>query len=382
MLAEKLNNTPRNKMAQTVYDVVHLKNEYAQTIMNRNQIINKDFVDAVIAQGIMSYSGRTPQPAIDEAGNFCSTDLDLLSFLVPLAARRAVIEIPEYHKRRQVVKRVGERKVGTNQFGPLISLVSNKDVFSFSVKIHDKTKVIKDYETGQEDIGAFRNYMLVDYDGHWYENWDRIVWDPNAEENFFLLRNQLWNENSVRFKYYVHPNRWQSIYGAPYLLNKMLIERLNDEAAFYKAEMQRLMASGIKFPKGERKATPSTIISGPTEEVSVTAMNISLSIPEFTGSYTPVANTQEGLVQAYRWQKKLTYSLRPTVQFLVRADEAAFLLFGNANPNPRVAHWMGDYKWLPYIGNAHNVNSQKMFLSQDMSLTCNIKTKTEKVSAL
>lgn len=382
MIGLKFKGRPAINFAKTVHEIAHLKNEYAQTIMNRTKMIDEDFIGAIIAQGIMGYEGRTPSPALDEDGNFQCTDLDLLSFLTPIAARGAVIEIPKYRNRRKVVKKAGERKIGSNQFGPITSLVSNKDVFSFSVKIHDKTIISKDLETGKENIGEFRNYMLVDCDGHWYDGWNKIVWDPSAKENEFLTNNKLWTGNSVYFQYYVHPNRWQSIYGAPHILKKMLLERLNDEAKFYRAEMKRLNDLGINLPKGAKKASKPIISEGKTEAIKVKTMEMEIAIPAFTGKYEKVSNDQDGLLKAYKRQKLLTYTFKPAVQFVTRANEAAFMKYGfDESGQPRIAHWMKDRSWNAWKKTSRSKEVQKMTLSNDMAITFRFKEKTEHISA-
>jgi len=382
MNALEMKGLPEISIAKTVTEVATLKNEYAQDFMDRSRPLDEKQIAAVINQGTMSYAGRNPSPALDENGDFQCTDLDLLSFLTPIAARRAVIEIPHYRNRRQIIKRQGERKIGTNQFGPITSLVSNKDVFSFSVKLHDKTIVTKDGESGQESVGAFRNYMIVDCDGHWYDGWDKIVWDPNAEENAFLTEKKLWTGNSVHFQYYVHPNRWQSVFGAPYLLKKMLLARIDDEASFYRQEMKRLAAAGIELPAGEKLEYKPAIFEGQTKAIEVKTMEMLLAMPEFSGSYEPVPSTAEGLLKAYRRQKLLTYTWKPAVQFTARADEAAFMRYGrDASDNGRIAHWIKNAQWNQWRRNSRSALYNQLILSDDMALLYRTKTKTEHISS-
>jgi hypothetical protein len=382
MIGLKFRGLPEINIATTVHEVATLKNEYAQDFMDRTRSLDEKQIAAVINQGTMGYAGRNPSPALDADGNFQCTDLDLLSFLTPIAARGAVIEIPQYRNRRQIIRRAGERKIGTNQFGPITSLVSNKDVFSFSVKIHDKTIIAKSLETDTESVGAFRNYMIVDCDGHWYDGWDRIVWDPNAEENAFLKEKKLWTGNSVRFQYYVHPNRWQSVFGAPYLLKKMLLARIDDEAGFYRREMKRLAAAGIELPAGEKLEYKPVVSEGAARSLEVKTMEMALAIPEFTGEYEPVPLTAEGMVKAYRHQKLLTYTWKPAVQFTARADEAAFMRYGlDADDNGRIARWIKDAAWTPWRKNNRSALYNQLVLSDDMALLYRIKTKTEQVSS-
>lgn len=373
MIGLKFRGRPPIHFAQSVKDVIALKDEYSHAIMDRNYPITEEFVGAVMAQSVMSWKGRNPASALDESGNFQGTDLDLLSFLVPVVDRGAVIEIPRYRNRRQVVVREGERKIGSSQFGRLTGLISHRDVHSFSVRIYDNTIVAQDSETGKEEIGAHRNYMIVDCDGHWYHGWDRICWNPSAEENRFLAEKGLWTGNTVYFHYYVYPSRWQSVFSAQHLINKMLVARLDDEAAFYRQEMKRLEALGYTLPEGEQPI----VYKGKTRPIQVQALKMELDLPEFSGTYAIPPENQEGLVAAYRLQKYLTYTLKPLVQFGVRADEAAYFQFGNG----RVANWMRGRTWRPgYKLPGGRTEWNLMTLSSDVALRCRIKTVTQRVS--
>lgn len=374
-------NQPAIHFAKTVRDVVSLKNEYAQIIMDRSRPITEGFVSALIAQGVMSYSGRNPRPALDLDGNFQTTDLDLLSFLVPLAARNAVIEIPEYANRRQTVRHGDERKVGTNQFGPITSLVSNRQVFSFSIKIHDKTIVTKD-DIGDEEIGGYRNYMVVDCNGEIYNGWNKIVLNPNAKENAFLTKKNLLTGNTVYFKHFVHPNRWKSVFGAPHLLKKMLLARIDDEARFYRREIKRLHGLGIYATSGFAKKERVVTVRGATKKIAVQTMEMLLTLPKFSGEYKAVPNTAAGLFMAYRRARLLTYTLKLAVQFIVRANEAAFFKFGlNEKGLGRIASWLRKCKWVEGKKSPRSALYQVMKFNDNVSLLYRLKTKTERVLA-
>jgi hypothetical protein len=373
-------NQPAIHFARTVRDVVSLKNEYAQIIMDRARPITDELVGALIAQGTMSYAGRNPRPALDLDGNIKTTDLDLLSFLVPLAARNAVIEIPEYTNRRQVVKNSDERKVGTNQFGPITSLVSNRRVFSFAIKIHDKTIVAKD-DIGDEKIGGYRNYLVVDCNGEIYNGWNKIVFNPNAKENAFLNEKHLWTGNTVYFKHFVHPNRWKSVYGAPHLLKKMLLARIDDEARFYRREIKRLHELGVYASSGFAKKERVATVRGATKKIAVHTMEMLLTLPKFSGEYKAVPDTSAGLIEAYRRVRFLTYTWKPAVQFVVRANEAAFFKFGfKKNGAGRIASWLRKCSYVEGKKSPRSAFYQKMALGKDMALMYRLKVLTERVS--
>src|SRR3989338_489739 len=373
MYGLKFRGRPPIRFAESVQDVVHFKNPYTQAIADRSVPMTEEFVDAVIAQSIFGWEGRHPAPVLDEDGNFQGTDLDLLSFLVPIAERGAVIELPSYRSRRVSVAKANERHIGEgNRFGAVTGLTSNQDVFSFSIRIWDNTVVVRDPETERESVGAFRNFMLVDVTGKWHDGWDRIVWDPIAKENDFLTKNGLWTGNTVYFKNAVHPNRWQSVFGAPYLLLKMLIERLREEGSFYRQEVTRLEALGLELPEGEIKESGPTVSSVGQQKIKVETLEALLDMPVFKGTYQPMPNTQEGLVQAYRYQKKLTWTLKPKAQLVVRADELAYFLYGK----DQVASWMSGRSWKTFTPPRGRTVWNQMVLSNDMAYRLRRKTVT------
>lgn len=364
-------------IAKSVRSVANLTNEYAYAIMDRSVILDEDFVNEVLNCSIFGWEGRSPRPALDRNGNFKGTDLDMLSFLVPVVKRGAVIEIPRYENRRRKVSKVNERKVGDIRFGNATGLISNKDVFSFSVRIFDRAIVKKNFTDGSEIVGADRNYMIVNCNGHLYNGMNRIVFDLSAKENAFLLENGLLTEDAVYFKNCVHPNRRQSIYGAPYLLLKMLSLRLADEARFYRKEVERLEALGIVLPENEKTHSAPILYEGDSKIIRVESLEAELVLPGFKGRYKKVSNTQAGLVKAHQRQKHLACTLRPMAQFVVRADELAFYHFGYSTGF--IAHWMAGSSWHSVFDGNEKWN--EMILSNDVALRYRIRSVLQEVSA-
>lgn len=366
--------------AKSVRAVATLQDKAAANIMDRSFNIDGDFVRQLVNGAIMSYEGRSPRPALDANGAFKATDLDLLSFLVPLVERRAVVEIPAYENRRQRVRKENERKIGHNNFGAVSGLTSNQDVFSFSVRLFDQTIAVRDVKTEAEATGAYRNYMLVDVDGDWHEGWDKIVFNPTAKENGFLTEHGLWTGNIVHFQHYVHPNRKQSIYGAPYLRLKMLSARLFDEASFYRNEVKRLEALGFKLLEEAKGPVAAVEEVGATESIKVETMEMAFDLPNFSGVYAPVEDSEAGIVEAHERQKFLTYTLRPLVQFVVRADEAAFYRFGVKEGF--VAPWMKGIVWQEkYRLPRGRVDWYRLELAPGVALRYRIKDITQQVAA-
>jgi len=262
-------------------------------------------------------------------------------------------------------------------------LTSHREVLSFSVRIFDRTIVRTDTKTGREEPGAPRNYMIVDCDGHWYDGWDRIVWKPNAAENEFLTHCGLWTGNTVRFTHYVHPNRVNALFGAPYLLLKMLVLRLDDEANFYRSEMKRLESIRRTETIGttdERSYAPS-VMEGPVQSIRVGTIEVLLDTPEFIGTYMRESSSLKGFQRAYEQQKFFTYTLKPRAQFVIRADEAAYFLHG-AQDN-YIAPWMQGREWRNgYKPPRGRVEWNQMVLSHDVALRFRLKEVTQEVSAV
>ena len=370
---------PSLDIADSVRDVADGSNPYAAGLLDRRIPLSREAIEAVLNHSVIGWEGRRPTPALDGAGNFVGTDLDLFSFLVGISRRGPVIEVANYHNRRQVVKREGERRVGSATFGKIVGLTSHKDVLSFSVLVVDPS-IIRTWEDGSETMGAFRNYMLVDLDGHWYDGWDHIKWKPSVPENAFLEERRLWTGNTVYFKHWVHPNRYQALYGAPYMLTKLAVDRINDEAEFYSAEMRRLEATGIFLPDGEKKPYEGSSYVGDTRPITVRTIEAIFDHPPFTGSYKPVSHNQKGLIEAYRRRKYLRYTLRPALQFVARADEAAFMHYGG--DGLRLPYWAQGAHWLDFQESPrHRIVWSRMELAQGAAMRVRIRDIKQQVSA-
>jgi hypothetical protein len=324
---------------------------------------------------------RRPRRALLEDGGLKPTDLDLACFLSALADRGAIIDLPTYENRRPSTRREGERVVSKDhRHGKVLGLTSNKEVFSFSVKISD-LNVVSDAETcdvckgggwvidpknpspvagvpcpkckgekflraaggEREEAGAPRNFMLVDLHGQWHDGWKKIIFSPSRKENVFLVENDLWTGNTVYFENFVHPNRWVSFYGKWYLLTKLLVERYRAEAAFCGLEVKRIQAAGIKFPESglgaEREWGKSEVV-GPsaTEQVPAFEAEIDADVPHVFSSHP---TSEAGLVAAKARMARLRYEVTPALSFHVRATELAF------------CNKADSFAWLPDVARPH-----------------------------
>lgn len=303
-----------------------------------------DLAKKMISAWSMDLYTRKPGPAYDEDDVFVGTDLDLACFMIALAERNAVIILPKYRARRQAQKTEGEIIVSKdNRHGRIMGLSANKETFSFSVRVEDMN-VITDNGT---KVGAPRNFMLVDLDGSWYKGWDSIQFVPSAIENDFLNDHSLWAGASVIFKNFVHPNRWISFYGRPYFVTKALIQRLEKESTHLNAEVKRLLAEGIDFPReAARKEWPQKKPVGEAERKTVTAFEAEIDLPEPEGEFVVLEKTQEALVAAADRRKDLVYSTIQKLRFMARATELAYYKHGLMKDGiEKMPAWIQNAAW-------------------------------------
>lgn len=282
-----------------------------------------DAIDDVIeeAKGWWKYDllGRSPSRAlVNPDGSLMKpTDLDLACFLAALAGRGAVINLPTYVSRRPRQLRDDEWVVSKgNRHGKLVGLTSNKDVFSFSVLMID-ANVVKTSGEGQQ-VGAFRNFMVVDLDGHFYDGWKVIEFVPSAKENDFAKEKGLWTGNKIYFDRFVHPNRWVSFFGTPYVLTKILIARLKAEAKDLFQQVKAAKAAGPASDErdddegGRTDVGPST-----SEKVKAFEAEVVAPVPETYSRYSALDEAEARL-------KKIRFTDIPELQFATRATELAF----------------------------------------------------------
>jgi len=194
---------------------------YARIMDPKDEL--EDLIEEVKGWWKFDLFGRSPTRAlVDEGGNLLKpTDLDLACFLAALASRNAVIKLPTYKVRRPRQLRDDEWVTSAeNRHGKLVGLTSNKEAFSFSALMID-ANVVRQVTDEKQEVGAFRNFMIVDLDGHFYDGWRVIEFVPSRKENDFLARRGLWTEDKIVFDRFVHPNRWVSFFGQPYVLTKI-----------------------------------------------------------------------------------------------------------------------------------------------------------------
>jgi hypothetical protein len=331
------------KVASTLVNV--LDSPRVQTILDRTQPI-QPVIDEMIAHWGYDLFTRRPGAAYTEDDVFVGTDLDLACFLFALAERGAVINIPKYTSRRPKQVTAGEVVVSAdNRHGKILGVLANKENFSFSIRIMDANVMTTD------SVGNFRNFMLVDVDGTWYDGWKSIEFVPSAKENDFLTNNSLWSGHSVVFKNFIHPNRWVSFYGQHYYATKVLIERLTEEAKHLKDVAGNMRARGVVIggSGGEKKEWPQKTVVGAQKSIKVQTMEAEVEFPEIQGTYKidlpgwTYSNDSELLKGIEDRARTLTYSIIPKLRFATRATEFAFMQ--NSENGLKMPSWIEGTRW-------------------------------------
>lgn len=357
--------------ANTLAAVASKTHPLVAQIMDRNFELSREFIRLVMRQSQFSWHGRKPKPALIK-GSVRKTNLDLLSVLMELYYRKAEIELAAYDNKLPWQITAGEQHVGgTKRYGPIVGFAAHRELLSFSVTINDRS-VFKG-EDGK--FGADRNYMIADYDGSWHKGWHGLTWKMTKEERAYFTRRRLLTSNGVDFEDYIHQNRRQSIFGAPYLMAKLLMARIEDEIRFYEQELKRLEHFGVVCPSELKEEPRHRIIVGNSASKEVPTFVMEVSGPEFAGEYAAVSSDTVGYCLAHKLVRFLKYDLRPIVQFLVRADEVAFYRFGLTQGF--VAHWAPEASWQ----RAHKSRWTSMELATGLTLRYALGKTEVKVAA-
>jgi hypothetical protein len=306
------------------------------TALNRAQDIEET---AMAAANYWTYDlfSRKPSPAYNDYGVFKGTDLDLACFLYALVGRNAVINIPRYKAATVRTERADQKLTSTaNRNGRLMGVKANKDFWKFNISIIDQN-VIK-----EDDVGDWRTFSLTDYDGSWYDGWDRIEFVPTLNENKFITESELWSGQTIHFSNFIHPNRWTSFFGHHYVISKLVVERLSEEVKNLNAQMKAMKAAGVSFPaKGESPASYDGYTYGDAKSVKFQSFQAKIFIPEMglTGEWPSYEQNQETLVEIYKKRKRLA-NLKDGLMFMTRATEYAHSI----NPD-RMPHWIKNVEW-------------------------------------
>ena len=311
-----------------------LENPMVLAILDRGASLD-GVIDEALSWWDYDLFKRKPSPAYSEYGIFVGTDLDLACFMYALAGRGAIINIPYYKSHTQTKMREDQQlKSKDNRHGELLSVGANKYFFSFNINVIDQNVI------GEDKIGDYRTFSMTDKTGEWYDGWRSIQFEPTLRENRFITENALWSGHKVVFKNFIHPNRWTSFFGQHYVISKLLIDRLEDEAKHLNTEIKRLQSAGFAFPEGQGPASYSYNY-GASKQEKFTAFECKIHMPasQISGEYKPIDDSQQAMIDAYDLRKDYNKSLNK-LRFMTRASEYAHY----KNPE-RMPMWLKNVKW-------------------------------------
>lgn len=310
------------EIAKTLTDV--FKNPVMQVIMDREQSV-MSVANDVLDWWRLDLFSRKPAPALLDNGKFQGTDLDLSTFMMTLADRGAVINLPKYKSMRGTTLKEGQTLSSKdNRHGKIIGLTANQKVFTFGIRIIDANIMTTD------TVGEPRNFNLVDIDGEWYPGWENITFMPNTNENDFIKEFQIEYGNKITFSNFVSQSRKNSIFGAPYFITKVLIDRLTEEVKYLKAVIDDMIALGIRYPKsGDSKTWPKSTSLGNEKSVKVKAFEVEIDGLNFQNEFPHYSYTQKNLKLLSDIQRDITYHIKPMLIFATRSCELAYKKYGN-----------------------------------------------------
>ena len=318
--------------------------------MNRKVSITDTTCDEILGYWNYDLFTKNPGVAYNEDG-IKVTDLDLATFFFALASRNAVINIPQYKAKGPTRVKANETVLAnTNRHGQILNLTSNKETFTFGVRIKDMNVMVIE-NNGSQTLGAFRTFLLTGFDGDLYKGWKRIEFSPSAKENDFLNQKDLWNGRTLVFDRFINSEKWISFYGKYYFLAKALIDRLVEERSYLKKEIGAMRDAGIIVPSNAPvEAQESDYV--PTEEEEYDTKKIwcfeaEVDVPESEINYPVHKHTVKNLIDLSVRVKDLNNYVE-RLRFLTRTIELAF---SNKHPADRCDKMEFDYPgWIKGFG--------------------------------
>lgn len=333
-------------------------------ILDENSNITES-IDEVLSWWDFDLYSRKPGPAYFEDGVFQGTDLDLICVLYELCKRKAVINISNYKSIKPATITSGQIITSNeNRHGRLLGIISNKDNFTFSVKILDMNVMTSN------NVGEVRNFALTQPSGAWYKEWNKISFLANRDENKFLLENNLLVDNCISFKYFVHPNRWISLFGEKYFITKVLIDRLRSDIKYYNQKISEMIKNKIVYPK-DYSSSNFSFLSEETENktklekgksINVQCFACEIEVPSCFRKNRDyiIENNSQNLVELSNLSKKLTYNIIPKLSLMVRATEMAYSIYGQN----KMPFWLKNVNWEEDVAPGKRTKYQRLILIQ------------------
>lgn len=391
------------KIASTLTEILH--NPIVEASLDRSRPV-EPYIEKTLEAWQVDLDKRRPAPAYTEGLEgqpiYRGSDFDLFTFLMALAQRQAVINIPSYENLRPTVLQSNQRLIDRkNRHGQILKVVSNNDVHSFSVRIMDYN-VVETTPNGTEEVGAFRHYAVVDDFGEWYDGWHELEFRATEKERSFLEERKLVvYEEPVRFEGFVHPHLAMAFYGSRYITAKALAARLNDQAKHYRGLAKMLRDMEVRLPEDQQQEVTYEKI-GDGQRIVVPNIEARLILPEPTGKYPIISLSEDGKVTQYKRlprsmkafqgilryseQKSndLSYGTGAAVRAPVRAVELAYFLHGfdgqveagrERTPSWGIPQWTRDYR--ESSGHRIRWNALQLTESPDVFLIYRIRETTQ-----
>lgn len=291
---------------------------------------------------------RRPAPALVEDGVLVKpTDLDLSTFLSALAQRQAVIKIPTYRSRREATAKADPtiQRMLDVRYGQIAGLVSHQKCWSFSTRLLDLS-LLKDGKPG-----VYRTFMVVDVDGEWHAGFRKFEFAPDRAENDFITEFALQHEGQIDFSSFVHPLRWQSFYGANYLLAKAMVSALAAAAKHYRAAAKTAAAAagGPEAVAGSGEGAPGSDDAETVDFASAEDERASYEEVEVHGMEAAVGYTVEGAYPNLTREGALAVvaATRKPLELLRYATRATEFAFWQAGPEREKLQpsWLQNVAW-------------------------------------
>ena len=317
------------------------KNNMVKSILDRGKNL-KDVIEESLSWWDINLVTRKPRVFFLE--EIKTTDLDMSTILFALCKRNAVIKFPQYRAYTALTRKENQEVTSSdNRHGNLVGVFSNKRTFSFGIRMVDANVISTD------TIGRYRNFLVLDYDGNWYDGWNYIDFIPNNEEKEFVdaIKN---GNNVIYFDHFVHPNRWVSLYGKYYFITKMLIDRLDEEARDYDRQIKNMLTNNIQPLEEEQQTSNDQVIDREDNSnlvpKKVRSLEVETITPEPIGQFPQYEHNSENLTYLIKQKRYIRNKIIPRLRFNTRATELAFFCYGyNSDGEERKPGWFSTKDW-------------------------------------
>jgi len=258
-----------------------------------------------------------------------SSNLDMSTLLMILRYRNCDISIPYY--KSTTVTRVNKNEIVTDseRKGKILSLVSNKDTFKFSVLIADESYSEKKFDGTMTNFVP-KNYSITGVDGNFHENWSEFKFDINNKEKDYF--SDILDNSTIHCKKFVNPQLAQAFYSEYYRILKTLDDRLDAERKYITNIKQTYIPKCKTLPNSEftNADTSKKVVDESAkqfESVKTLCFETKISnLPEhYNFNYIVVNNrTPEQIVSECEDLLDGLLGVKGEIRFLYRLIECAF----------------------------------------------------------